>query len=418
MRLGARLQRRAVGAAVLAGVLVAAMPAAGVAVPSAGPAATASGTSSATEAAEWTTQKVRIGDSASTQAMSFDGGLARTHIGATAYVHVGLMRWSDSGVYYTRSTDHGATWRKAFRLNGVDQQGRGIRLASAGSNLYAAWMRDTSSGTMVYFRRNRDHGNYAGWLDRVRLTSAAGLGYPSIAAARTSVYVAYGNHTSGTVSLRISRDRGATWRRITLGSASPVDGGGNWHFINPLVTASGANIAVFWPATPGGDVIGRVSTDSGVHWSTEKNLGTSLTSAHALDARIAVAGDDAAGNAWVRVWRAGTWGSKRVVVPAGDTGGAAGTRWSPAVALRGTAQVGVAYQQSADGIATRTLWSQSNDRGATWLAAETLPQPYPWRDAGDVPSVAWRSNGRAFVLVDDRSDPQEEGFYVSLSTRP
>ncbi len=121
-------------------------------------------------------------------------------------------RGGDLDIYFSRSTDGGATWTASRRLNTAHTAGdqRLPALVASGSRVYAAW--EGAAG--VYFSRSPDGGNT--WSEDALL--AAGGSEPRIAAspviAHDILYLAYlAEESPGDVDVyaRRSADSGNSW---------------------------------------------------------------------------------------------------------------------------------------------------------------------------------------------------------------
>lgn len=148
-------------------------------------------------------------------------------------------RGDDLDIYFSRSTDGGATWSTSRRVNSVHTAGdqRRPALAAIGSNVYLAWEGDEG----VYFSRSPDGGN--NWYEDTLL--AAGGYDPQLAAGRVGsinivylVYVAEESPGDPDIYARRSSDSGLSWEvPINVVAAEPP---GAWQGA-PAVAVAGAD---------------------------------------------------------------------------------------------------------------------------------------------------------------------------------
>jgi hypothetical protein len=229
--------------------------------------------------------------------------------------------------------------------------------------------------------------------------------FPTVAAAGANVYVVYTDSATGSVKVKISRDRAATWKTVTLGSTAWSTTSGRYGI--PRIAASGNTVAVSWLADSSGAVRARVSTDAGRTWSAIGALtgtSTDLPAVAALGSRAAVAWTDGS-SAVVRTWSAGAWSPPRAT---GMPTGAAYTHsYGPAIALSGNAGIGVAWTGCVTPCETWTsatranlVWSESRDGGATWFAGQVIgsSSASSARRYNDYPSILWPSATVRHVL--------------------
>src|SRR3989449_3189870 len=121
-------------------------------------------------------------------------------------------------IYFSKSTDLGATWVPNFSLNddvGTRAQGSPDIAVGGAGTVFAAWLdsRDTNTGPDIYATRSSNGG--ASFAANVRVNDDAAIaiqGPPSLAANAGLVHAAWSDE----------RTRGSTWRDIY--SASSVDG--------------------------------------------------------------------------------------------------------------------------------------------------------------------------------------------------
>ena len=164
-------------------------------------------------------------------------------------------------------------------------------------------------------RVNTAYGASTKWKSTVRLTSTTGrVDYPTIAAASGyDAYIAFTDSVTGKVWIASTRDRGANWRKVSLGSTSlgTKDGKAGW----PSVAVSGSTVAVAWVANGSGRVLMRVSVNRGSTWGPLEEISPQSLgdiSATVRGGRIAVAwttGDEVV----LRQRANGTWGDPLVV---------------------------------------------------------------------------------------------------------
>jgi hypothetical protein len=314
------------------------------------------------------------------------------------------------GIYYTRSLDGGDTWTAGLRLNPNTQHAARAAVASSGPDVYAIWVSQAKvtnlSGTaprVLYFRRNTDQGDPTAWAATIRLTSATGrVDYPTIAASGNSVYVTYTNSATGDVFVRFSRDRGATWKTLKVGTTGFTTTQGKFGY--PIVAASGSTVGVTWVATGTGRIKARVSTTSGKSFGSAITLGRTgygggFPTATARGSRVAFAWGES-GRIHLRLWSAGSWRTERTL--AKTQGLTSELQLTPAIALLGTTDVGLAYAscrvdcgfEELDIISsTAIIWTTSTNGGATWGADEMAVSPYDdaARQVNLYPSISWPS---------------------------
>ena len=351
--------------------------------------------------------------------------LARTVNGTTTYLHATYTTdrvsgsWVDdngpyAGINYVRTSNNGSTFTTPKRLNPSTQHGSRGSLAATGKFVYATWISTSRwiayKGTaprVLYLRRNANHGSRTAWNTTKRLTSLSGrVDYPTVAAAGSNVYVVYTDSGTGSIKLKVSRDRAATWKTITLGTTSAGSATAGRYGI-PRIAVSGNTVIVAWLANANGALNARVSSDAGRTWSAIGSIvgtSTDIPAVAASGSRAAVAWTDGS-SAVVRTWAAGSWSApKATVLPPG----ASYTHtYGPAVALSGTVGVGVAWTGCVTSCtswttATRAdlVWSESKDGGASWFAGQRIgrSETSSARRYNDYPSILWPSATVRHVL--------------------
>ena len=129
-----------------------------------------------------------------------------------------------AGVFYRSSGVSTDDWGGKKRINQKTMHGSRSAIAASGEDVHAVWvgMRKYAdykpkAPRVLYVRSNRDHGRLGAWGPIIRLSDPKGrVDYPTVAADGDNVFVAWTNSKSGKVKVAISRDRGRTWKKLTL----------------------------------------------------------------------------------------------------------------------------------------------------------------------------------------------------------
>jgi hypothetical protein len=312
-----------------------------------------------------------------------------------------------AGIYYVRSTS-GSTWSSPRRLNPSTQHAARLGLAAAGTRVYVTWVSQRkiiryspTAPRVLYVRVNTGHGAATKWRSAVRLTSSTGrVDYPTIAASGSDAYIAFTDSGTGAIRTALTRDRGTTWRRVSLGSTSLTMKDGKAGF--PSVAASGASVAVAWVADQAGRVLMRVSADRGSTWGPLEEV----TASSSGDLNVAVRGGRIA-VAWttdtetvLRQRTLGTWGVP-VAVATLEPGGDAAP-YAPVVTLQDPDRIAVAWAEELAGSSDRAdlRWMESADGGATWFAPQAIASASASsaRRVNDWASVLWPAPSQRLVL--------------------
>jgi catechol 2,3-dioxygenase-like lactoylglutathione lyase family enzyme len=177
-------------------------------------------------------------------------------------------------LYYTSSTDGGATWSSSQRFSWTSHDSEYPAIAADPlGDLHVAFRDSTPGNFEVYYKRSTDEG--ANWWSIQRLTHASGEAkYPAISAdSLGNPHVVWYEDTPGNdeIFYRKSTDKGALWswtaqKRLTWNSgesahpAIRVDSSGNPH-------------VAWYDNTPGNlEIFYRKSTDGGTSWMPSKRL--------------------------------------------------------------------------------------------------------------------------------------------------
>jgi len=230
--------------------------------------------------------------------------------------------WWDSApgnneIYYTKSTDGGATWTASRRLTWTSGSSLYPALAVGFSgNLHLVWYDDTPGNSEIYYRKSSNGG--VTWTTSQRLTFTSGRSiYPAIAVDSIgSVHVIWSDETPGNLEIyhKKSTDGGATWtanQRLTwtLGAAS--------YGASIAVNPSGTLQLVWNDFAPGNEEIYyRKSTDGGTTWTPSQRL--TWTSGSSLYPAIGV---DSLGGLHV-IWQDDTPGNNEIYYKKSTDGGA------------------------------------------------------------------------------------------------
>jgi hypothetical protein len=285
------------------------------------------------------------------------------------------------GVYFNRSTDYGATWQNpSARVDAgsstVRSFGRLSSLRCAGTNVYACWTDDRTGTSEVYFNRSTNSG--ISWTGSVQACDGgANCAVPTLEVAGNYVYLAWhDDRMAGSylydVFFDYSSDFGATWHS----DIGPLDPGGIAMMSDGVVIkADGSKVYATWrdDRNGTGDIYFNRSTDNGVTWLGEAHLNLG-TSPFQLQLNLPIM---SAGNGWVNV----IWPDPRCI-------------------YMGSGQQDIFANCSSDYGATwlsgpdeaDVFCVRSTDGGITWQAPVTVsdnPETYP----DLLPWVAVKSNG-------------------------
>jgi DNA-binding beta-propeller fold protein YncE len=216
------------------------------------------------------------------------------------------VAWKDDSIepfpdiYFTRSTDAGATFEPPERLSNMGQyMAENVQVAVSGNNVFVVWNEYTDLFPEVtadiFFRKSDDYGRNFG--PTINLSSNSGNSwFPQIAVAAGNVFVTWpDNQTNGNWEVFFTRstDAGATFESThnlsnNSGSLGP-----------PRMVASGSDVYVSWrdnSFSASFDVLFIKSSDGGATFSNITNLSKSPGTSD--DPEIASSGD---GNVFV-VW--------------------------------------------------------------------------------------------------------------------
>ena len=215
--------------------------------------------------------------------------------------------WNDNTpgnweIYLRRSTDGGATWQTYKRVTNSAMASTFPAVAVDGSNVHVVWEDYAPGNFEIYFTKSTNNG--ATWQTAKRLSITASTSYvPSVAVDGANIHVVWEDITPGVFEIffRKSADGGATWqttRKLTNNSNGSY---------SPDIAVNGSNVCVVW-FNIWCDIYFKKSADSGATWQTAEMLTIGNTGC-SLSPRIAVSDsnvfviweDDSTGNSEIYV---------------------------------------------------------------------------------------------------------------------
>ena len=297
-------------------------------------------------------------------------------IAADSHNHIHLV-WSDGTpgnyeIFYKRSTDGGAKWTTSDRLTGTsgDSVLPAVATDSSG-NIHVVWADGTPENSELYYTKSTDGGATWGDIGKKRLTYMFGSSSgPALAVdPGDTLHLVWPNSATGSIEIYYmkSTDAGATWtpkQRLTYNSGKSM-----W----PAITADSAGVLhVVWQDDKAGnpEIYYMRSSDGGVTWPLVKRLtwtaGESVRPALAVLSGInlhVVFSENMPGSYEICYKRSGDGGStwapmKRLTWTAGDSG------W-PALAVAPANKVYLAWADDTPG--NEDIYGRmSTNGGTTW----------------------------------------------------
>ena len=183
------------------------------------------------------------------------------------------FRHGNVEVFYKRSLDGGVTWEQDVRL--TDNSARSLRpkITAAGSMVHVVWCDERDGNFEIYHKRSTDKG--ATWEQDTRLTDDPGYsGGSMIAVANSIVHVVWADNRFGNwdIFYKRSTDSGLNWEQDRYLTNDPT------HAFSPCVSVSGSSVHVVWSDSRDGggsgvtDIYYRRSDDEGVNWGNEERI--------------------------------------------------------------------------------------------------------------------------------------------------
>lgn len=352
---------------------------------------------------------------------------------------------TNDDVFYNRSTDGGLTWQPislplntgtagAHVTSDVDR----VWLSASGDTFHVTWEEDSltalGGSEEMWYTRSTDAG--ATWSTPVALSMNAGnndVDEPKVEADGSLAVIVYVDSADDVIAHR-STDGGATW---STGVQIESNLGGNAD--EPILEVRGNTVVVSWteqdPGTPGGEGVHvAVSNDGGVTWRAEETLSLRQVNTVSADADFSKIAIQSASSIFicysedsVHVSGGGATGSSvnECLIAYTNNGGLTWTKdvplWAGVTANRpyvvaSDDAVVVWMERNANG-SNLGAFTYSLDNGATWAVPQLVPSNGPDVDEGTGPDegvyVTMSSDSNTVMAIHmDRPTGQNE-VYVS-----
>ena len=195
------------------------------------------------------------------------------------------MVWSDDrngnyDIFCSCSTDGGANWSASVMANdGAAGDAQSPSLAVAGGILYAAWCDDSDGNYDVFCSLSTDDGATWSTAEKLNTGTTGDATAPAVAVEGITVYVAWADARtdSGDIYFRHSTDGGSNWdpeKEVNTDTGTALQSA-------PSLVASGANVYVVWQDFRDSDanIYFAESTNSGISFGPEVRIDDDVTSA-------------------------------------------------------------------------------------------------------------------------------------------
>jgi hypothetical protein len=263
--------------------------------------------------------------------------------GSNVYVVWYDLSGANSDIFFSRSTNYGASFGSTVNLSSNAAESGNPKLAVSGSNVYVVWHDNTPGNYDTFFKRSTDAGATFG--STVNLSTNPGSSnYPQLAVLGSNVYIVWEDHTPGNSDIFIatSTNNGASFALpVNLSNNADSSFGGQ-------IAVSGSNVYVSWhDFTPGNnDIFLRRSTDDGATFGASVNL--SNNAGNSIDPQLSVLGS----NVYV-VWQDRTPGNDDIFFRRSTDDGAT---FSASVNLSNNAGFSNSPQIAVSGINVYVAW--------------------------------------------------------------
>ena len=327
---------------------------------------------------------------------------------------------TEGDIYFSRSTDDGASWGQAVNISDNPGASRNPAIAIDNTgNIYVVWRDETPGYACIYFSRSTDGGS--SWSRAVNVSNNLGDYYGTAMAVDGAGnicvvwhdYCSYPIH-NGDIYFSRSTDGGVSWSQVLNISNNPGVS------LDPAIAIDNdGNIGVAWcnrSTGPYGIYFSR-STDNGVSWSRAVN--TSDDSRNFHNPAIAI---DTAGNinilsiscdivycslSFYRSTDEGASWSQAVNIFESED-----ALWPPVLAVDSAGNINIAWCDEMPGYAY-IYFSRSIDGGSSWSQPAGLSDDYGF---AVFPALAVDSAGNIDILWSD-SDLSGEDICFTRSTR-
>ena len=332
--------------------------------------------------------------------------------------HVGeiCVAWKDGNpengdIYFSRSTDQGASWSYPLNISDTPDDSDQPALAVSGGRIYVVWEEAAAGNRDIYFSRSSDSG--ASWSSALNVSHDSGSStYPALAVdSGGAIQAAWQTHSPGNDEIYFCRstDWGATWSAAVNVSHNP---GLSWRPV--LAVDGGGRIYGVWQdSTPGNwEIYFSRSGDHGATWSTALNISGTADYSWAPAATV-----DHLGRLHL-AWREGTVNSGRLFFRRSSDHGSS---WSPAAAIsdapagseepvigvNSSGHICVVWRQGSP-ISSEIYFSRSTNLGVSWSSAQNISHT----PGGSVsPAVALNSLGHIQVVWQDFTPGNYEIYF-------
>jgi len=347
-----------------------------------------------------------------------------TVIGNNVYV-----AWIDDSlgrrdIYFRKSTDNGCNFGPVTDVSNQNGGSVDPQIAASGNNAYLIWEHTPGNNGAVYFTRSTDNG---ATFDKIRnIANNTGFnGFPQIAASGKNVYLVWHDASHGILFTR-SIDNGTTFEPIkNIGGNSGFNG-------LPQIAVSAKNVYLSWTNNDEkkyGQIFFTRSTDNGNSFESPIELGVGEdheTGKLALSPRIAT--DRQTNNVYV-VWQGGrivhqNTGNINALITdvlykrSTDNGASfdkainlsnySGWSTNPQIAVSQNNTVYVVWTNNAQQKYPQILLTSSTDNGASFDKAINLSNYSGWSTN---PQIAVSQNNTVDVVWTNNATGNEETIF-------
>ncbi len=297
-----------------------------------------------------------------------------------SYVYV---VWQDNttgnnDIWFTLSSDNGASFGVPVNLSNDPQQSLNPQIAVSGTNVYVTWMSQstTGSGKDILFSASTNNGVTFS-VNKLNLSSDLAANYPVMASSGSNVYVAWQDNSTGAhdIYLKTSPNSGTSFG--TVQNLSMNTAGSGTSSIDYQIAAVGSNVDLVWTrvsvATTTDNTMLAASTNSGGSFSAAQPLTTNNRSLHPQVADV--------GSSVYTVWEDDSIPGVALATFAASSNN--GINFNTPVALSSNPGFSQFPQLAAAGTNVYVVWSNSygsvdvflrssNDSGASFGSAVNL----------------------------------------------